>query len=371
MKKFPKFYEYLDQKGKLVEKPKEEDVPDYHGATDASPPNPVTKGKKWDAEYAAPLKDSQKPYKAPGKDMTAQQSMGKDNEGGLLSQGDKRLVYNPSLKGGTSKNINGGKEVHGWDKKTKTEQFIDKTKNMSFQEFTAYIKKLNRLDEDVSDIPMVTAYAPGNFHPHPVEAIQYIVALAAKNDRILEQLIHVMKKEGVLDKLIKTVMEHPEAADALTGLLGDEQHGPRLSRSLARSMHKQHADFLDKQKGMYESVAPPFGDDDEDENSPEDGEGEAGELDDQPGEGEEDGGDEGQEGDENQEGQPDDQGGEEDQEGQPDDQGGEEDQEGQPDDQQQPPPQEKPRKLKKKFAHHNMLDALSNFEHMRDAMRAY
>ena len=367
MKKFPKFYEYLDQKGKLIEKPKEEEIPDYHGDQDAAPQKPVTKGRKWDAEYAKPLKDAQKPYRAPGKDMSMQQSLGKEDGPGLVGQGDKRLVYNPSLKGGSSKNINGGKELSGWDKKTKTEQFINKTKDMSFQEFTTYMRGLTEIAGGAEDLPMVTAYTAGKFHPHPPEAMQYVVSLASKNDRILEQLIYAMKKQGMLGKLLKTMMEHPETSDELTKLLGDEADGPRHCRGLARAMHKQHTDFLDKQNSMYESVAPPFGEDDDEYEAPE-GEGEAGELDEKPGEGGEEGAPEGEEQPEGEEGQPEEEEGQpEEEEEQPDDEVPPEDEEGKD----QPPPQEKPRKLKKKFSHHNLLDALSNFEHMRDAMRAY
>ena len=217
---------------------------------------------------------------------------------------------------------------------------------------------------------MVNAYAPGKFHPHPQEAMQYIVALAGKNDRILEQLIHTMKKEGLLGKLIKTVMEHPEAHDELANTFGDENDGPRHSRAFARALHKQHADFMDKQSSMYESVAPPFGGDDDEFDGPEEGEGDAGELEDSPDDGQEDGPPDGEEGDENQEGSPEGEEGDENQESPPE---GEEGEEPSEDDEEsrQPPPQEKPRKLKKKFAHHHLLDALSNFEHMRDAMRAY
>ena len=365
-KKFPKFYEYLDQKGTLVEKPKEEEVPDYHGKTPTSPPKSITKGKKWDAETAKPI-DAVKPYKAPGKDMTLDNSMKnlKDGEG-LGAKGDKRLSYKPKLKAGTSKNMTGGKEINGWEKKTKTEQFIDKTKNMSFGEFTEYMKEhIGAGDDD--DLPTVTSYVAGKFHPHPPEVINYITALSGKNGRVLEQLVHEIKKKGLLTQLVKAMMEHPETADVLTDLLNDDKDGPKHCRSLARSMDKNYQGFIRQHADMFESVGPPFGGDDEDP-SPEEGEGQAGDLEDQPG-GEdqppEEGGEDQPDGEED---QPPEEGGED----QPD---GEEDQppeEGEPEDEEgagePPPPQKKP---KKKFAHNHMLDALSNFEHMRSAMKAY
>jgi hypothetical protein len=108
-------------------------------------------------------------------------------------------------------------------------------------------------------LPTVTAYTSGKFHPHPPEAIRYVVVLANKNERIMESLIHELKRSGGLHSFLEGVMEHPESYGSLADLIGHDEHGPTRAKKLTRSMDDAYQSFIKGQEDMYESVAPPFG----------------------------------------------------------------------------------------------------------------
>lgn len=404
MAKFPSFLEYLNDKGQIVDKPGTETVPDYHGTEEKSPPGSKVPYKT-PKENKAPAKgeagfadmgdqklnykpetgikydmkpDVMKEYvdekgkvvekaktdvkadykgkevKAPkgGKPYNAKDAKKpskKEMEAGLGKLGDKELEYVPDT--GKAKKV------------TKTESFLNKTKGMNLAEFTKYM-----LDEcgcgqvDDENLPFITAYTTGKFQPHPPEVIRYVSVLADKNQGILENLVSQMISMGYLNKLLKVIFEHPEAYEELTNLLSDEEGQNRCS-SLAGAMNNSYSKFLADQDDLYESVSSPMGfnldelgdedaDEDEHHDGSEDSEDDYGSEED-----DEDYSDEDSEGESDEES--------EDSEGESD-----EDAEGHdseiPGDAGSHEPE---RRLKKKFAHHHLLDAMKNHEHMLKAMR--
>jgi hypothetical protein len=245
MNKFRTWREYLDNKGKLVEKPEEKEVADYDGPDPKSPEKPVTKGKNWDAK--APKGDEPKPYRASSKDSTP-----KKGEKGFADEGPKDLVYTPDTK---------------VKKKSKTEQFLDTTKDMTLSEFTNHMLKecgcANHEEDD--DLPMVTAYTSGKFHPHPPEAIRYVAVLANKNNRILDNFIHEMKRNNGLTKFLESLLDHPESYSIIADLLSHDEQGPSRTKKFTRAMDDVYTSFLKNHEDIYESVTPPFGVDAEEE----------------------------------------------------------------------------------------------------------
>jgi len=228
---FKSFSDYVEDRkseGGLVGQPKVKVVADYDGPTASSPPK--SKG----ASSAAP-------YKTPVGNIDPNK---KSDKSGFADLGDKKLVYVPDCKSGkpTEK-----------DWPTKTEQFMNDTKNMSSREFAAYMlsEHCSLCNEDDS-LPMVSG-ANGPFHPHPSEAVRYVVALSKNNPRIVDHLIHDAKRTGVLNKLIEAILEHPESYEHLSHLLGDER-GEARSNQLARALNK-----------VAEHVGPPQGLSDDDD----------------------------------------------------------------------------------------------------------
>lgn len=317
--------EYVNEKGKVVEKAKTDVKADYTGN-----------------EVKAP--HGGKPYSA--KDV--KKTSGKELESGLGKLGDKDLEYVPDTV--KSKKV------------TKTENFLNKTKGMSLTEFTKYMLEecgCGQVSDDT--LPFITAYTTGKFQPHPPEVIRYISVLADKNQGILENLVSQMVSMGYLNKLLKAVFEHPEAYEELTNLLGDDD-GPKRCNSLVGAMNNSYSKFISDQEGLYESVSSPVGfdldeieeeeeeEEDSDENMPEDSA--ELDLDSDDAEDEEESEDlEDSEGEDLSDEDLDDDA----EESETEDSGEEE--------------SAPERRLKKKFAHDHFLDAMKNHEHMLKSMR--
>lgn len=315
--------EYVDGKGKVVEKGHEDVKADYKGPFKDAP-----EGKNA-SPYVA--KDNKK----------------KNSEKGLAELGHEECKYEPDTKNAK--------------KPTKTESFINKTKGMSIAEFTKYM-----LEEcgcgmvGGEDLPSVTAYTTGKFQPHPPEVIRYISVLADKNQGILENLVSTMISMGYLNKLLKAIFEHPQAYEELTALFSDDQDGPSRCGSFVGAMNNSYSKFVQDQAGLYESVSSPLGFDDyEDEEGSEESE-------------------EGDEEDEDLEDVMDDESPEEDSEDsdESEDMGEEDSEEGDEEenlDGEESLEESKPeeRRLKKKFAHDHLLSAMKNHEHMLKAMKGW
>jgi hypothetical protein len=232
---FKKFTNYIeerkegvDAKSGLVGSPKVKLVADYDGP---DPHNP-TKGQG-QGDLA--------PYKSANGNAAAQ----KAEKGGFADLGDSKLKYEPDMKDGNSKLTALGKELGGdWPKGgklSKTEQFLNKTSDLSASEFAKYMAKQSR--DTFDNLPTVSIDESG--HPHPSEAIHYIAALSTKNKKFIENLIFDMKRAGSLGRLLEAALEHPEAYKELTRLFGDEK-GEKRARNLARAM-------------ALEAVGPPMG----------------------------------------------------------------------------------------------------------------
>lgn len=406
MSKFPSFLEYLNDKGKIVEKPSVERVPDYHGPDDNTPP------------------DSKVPYKTPLTPKAAQKG-----EKGFAELGDGKLVYEPNTdinyetkkdvmkeftvakartdakcdyKGPFSSAPKGGKPyvakpqsvgnkalgelgdaANKYEpntasvKPTRTESFLNKTRSMSLGEFTKYmLKECGCGQVSGDDLPYITAYSTGKIQPHPPEAVKYVTVLANKNDGILENLVSTIIDMGYLGKLMKAVLEHPQAYEELTGLLGDDKDGPARCKSFAGAMSNSYSKFLSDQEGLYESVSSPIGFEDEEDigdegeevEGDEDSEFEDEDSDEEEGVNDEEEGEEGEEFGPDESELEDEEGSEEDFEGEDLDAEGEEGLEGEGDrihGEDNP----RPKRLRKKFAHHHLLDAMKGHEHMMGAMK--
>lgn len=401
MSKFPSFLEYLNDKGAVVEKPSTETVPDYNGPEESTPPDgkvpyktPVankapakgesglaglgdeklkydpTKGSKEEvkkdvmkeyvdgkgkvvekgqedvkADYKGPFRDA--PEGKNASPYVAKDNKKKNSEKGLAELGHEECKYEPDTKNAK--------------KPTKTEGFLNKTKGMSIAEFTKYM-----LEEcgcgmvGGEDLPSVTAYTTGKFQPHPPEVIRYISVLADKNQGILENLVSTMISMGYLNKLLKAIFEHPQAYEELTALFSDDQDGPSRCGSFVGAMNNSYSKFVQDQAGLYESVSSPLGFDDyeDEEESEEDHE----ESDEEDMDGEEDMGDEESEDEADMDDMGDEESSEEGEEDLEDELGDDESME-------EPKPEEK--RLKKKFAHDHLLNAMKNHEYMLKAMKGW
>jgi hypothetical protein len=416
MPKFPSFLEYMNDKGVVVDKPKTEVIPDYNGPEEKTPPDskvpyktPVAnkapaKGESGLAELGddklryEPTKGSKEEVKADAL-KTVREYV--DGKGKVLEKGTENVIADykgpfknaPEGKGAAPYVAKDGTNKKGTDKplgelgdqdavyepntesapkvQTKTESFINKTKGMSIAEFTKYMMQecgCGSVSDDT--LPFITAYTTGKFQPHPPEAIRYVTVLADKNQGILENLVSQIVSMGALGKLMKVVFDHPEAYEELTNLMSDEGEGPSRCKSFAGAMNNSYSKFLSDQDGLYESVSSPMGFDAEDMEGEEEKDlGDDEEMEDDMGDEEEDLGDEDM-GDEDlgDEDMDDEDLGDEDMGEEGEEDFGDEDM-GDEDLGDEEEHREEPRRLKKKFAHHHLLDAMRNHEPMLKAMR--
>jgi hypothetical protein len=394
---FKTWNEYLNQSGKLVTDPKKEEVPDYHGKPAAAPlsgkkDKDMGGADKGQSKFTSYISSKSKPVK------------GQPMEKGLVDKGPKAVPHpkvDPVPQGKAGKVVSSpwNKEKQGpceypanpnkKPKMVKSEMFLSKTKDMPIGEFMQYMYEEVGVDMEDETLPMVTAYAPGKFHPHPPEAIKFIAALAKKNPRVMDALVHELKGQDGLEGLMGASMEHPETYSILTKMFGDEDKGPSRSKAFGRAMDDDYRGFREKH-GLEEAVGPPFGMDDEldtgsggphrhkddsmgDEDPNDDDNLEHPDADEEGDNGagaaigDEEGGDPGvaPEGgdDANTANEP---ASEDDGEApEPFDHDGEH---GQEEDKDTLPPM---KKSSKKFAHHHLLDAMADHDHMKKAMKGY
>lgn len=403
MSRFPSFLEYLNDKGVVVEKPEVELVADYHGPDEKSPsgsktpyrtpltPKSAEKGEKGFSE----LGDENLKYEPntslkylAKKDVMKESSATMGAKARVDIKGDYKGPKANAPEGGkpyVAKSLNAGEKPLGElgddetrykpdtdtskvHKVTKTEGFVNKTKDMSLAEFTRYmLEECGCGQVSGEGLPYITAYSTGKIQPHPPETIRYISALADKNEGILENLVSTMISMGYLNKLLKTIFEHPQAYEELTSLLSDEKDGPTRCDSFVGSMNKSYSNFLSDQEGLYESVSGPIGFDDEMED-------EDLEMDDEEfGPEEEDEMDD-EEGIDSEEDMDDEEFGSE-EEDEMDDEGIDLEKDDEMDSEEdfksqgEPRKEPRPRRLKKKFAHDNLLGAMKKHEFMLKAMR--
>jgi hypothetical protein len=150
---------------------------------------------------------------------------------GFAHKGDAKLKYNPDTDV-PAKVGEGGKKQATWPK-TKTQEWVDRTKNMSLAEFTKTVRAeaLKGLDECACQ-------------ESPHNSIKETIAVCKCNQKYVSALVREMKRNGLFGKLVKEMVDHPETFKALAILMErDEMYARKLA------------------KAMNEMVAPPMGND--------------------------------------------------------------------------------------------------------------
>lgn len=218
------FQEYLDARNKLQNTGKEQQIADYIGPKASAP------GKEKKHKHAGGHGQQGKPKPYAGTTTAKDPNKGKNTDG-FASKGDKKLEYQPHKGNKSTKKagVPGGKEVASWPR-TKTQEWLNSTKEMSLKEFT---KHLNECD------------CKGASSDSIREAV-----ILAKNDSAMVGLVREMKRQNNFNKFIIEAFKHEEAFAVLARLMENEQYAKKLVRA------------------MNEIVAPPMSDDMDDEENP-------------------------------------------------------------------------------------------------------
>lgn len=205
---FTNFTEYLNQKGKMQEKPIVDPMADTSPTAPPRPPKAVTKGKGWKdykAHEAAGVKDEEPaPYKGPGTDPGQPKY-----EKGLVYQGDQELIYKPKTDDQTLKT--------DWGK-TKTEAFIEKTRSMKPDEYASFVLQSQE--------------------PNALKKILEAVEAISKKPNLAENLVREIKRKGNYDALMNAVLDQPETYKEFAIALANENKGKEISRQIAKSVNE-------------------------------------------------------------------------------------------------------------------------------------
>ena len=231
MSNFRKFKEYLDNRGKLQEKPIESDDADTGPKPEKYPESPATSGKNW--KTTTP-QDKPKAYMGVGTDP-GQQKYDK----GFANDGNKNLIYEPKV-GKPEKE--GGKKLDTWPK-GKTEAFLDNTRALTLAEFASYVSEQSK--NGLQDLPTITAYKTGPICPDPMQAMRYVVTLAAANDRLMESLVVMLKSQGSLDRFLREATNHTDTYNELAFMLADPENGSTVARRLVKALSEVTIETVD------------------------------------------------------------------------------------------------------------------------------
>lgn len=223
-----RYNEYLDNSRKMQEKP----IISVQGNTSPKPTfkpsKAVTKGKTWNANVP---NENPNPYSGASLKPTDKKTI----EKGLGYLGDKNLIYEPDTIEDTeyeddSFSFPKEKTSTVWGS-NQTEQFLNKTKNMSLSEFVRYIKE--------------NYNQSGSLPIQELDMIKKTANIVAENNNLLENLILEFKKLGILENLTKKLLLHKECYKQIAHNIVNSYDGLNNSRKLVNA--------------VLEVVAPPAG----------------------------------------------------------------------------------------------------------------
>ena len=232
---YMKFQEYLDRNKKLKTSATVKQIADFDGKVDTKP---AKENKHKDAGGKG-QSGEMPPYKGgtDGKDP----NKGKLKDG-FADKGDKKLKYEPDTDV-PAKVGEGGKKKATWPK-TKTQEWIDKTKGMSLAEFTKTVRSeaLKGLDECACQ-------------ESPHNSIKETIAVCKCNQKYVSALVREMKRNGLFGKLMKEMVNHQETFKALTILMERDE---TYARKLAKAMNEMIAPPMGDEHGGMDLGGPPM-----------------------------------------------------------------------------------------------------------------
>lgn len=212
------FSEYLDNKSKLQNTGKVQQIADYSGPV-ASKPGKEKKHKDAGGEGQV---GEPKPYA--GGTNAKDPNKGKLTDG-FSGKGDKSLEYKPGKAGKSDKSgVPGGKVVASTWNKTKTQEWIDNTKDMSLSEFTKMLQK--RTSKGLAE------------HTAPLDIMKQAAHLANANDSAMISLIQEMKRSKAFSKFMAEALQHDATYAVLAHYMEKDE---RYARRLVRAMNEMIA----------------------------------------------------------------------------------------------------------------------------------
>jgi len=197
----------------------------------------------------------------------AEKSMKTNDEGGKVT---KEMTAQP--KPYVSK---GHKTLDKWDSAnadlkyepdTKTEEFLNDTKQMGMAEFVKHIANKYAIKEEAWGQAPTISTPHGSFVPMPHETFAMTRFLILNNENLMEAFVREIKRNNGLEDLVQELLKHSEAYTEIAALMGENQ---AISNRLVRSLKLSEMVSVPKHKDVPEDLGI---DDEEDEMGPPDDE---------------------------------------------------------------------------------------------------
>ena len=147
--------------------------------------------------------------------------------------------------------VPGGVEVKGW---TKTQEWINNTKDMSLAEFTKKINESSKCSTKIYD------------------SINELIEACQCNKNNIAHLVHELKRKKMLEGVVKEAFKHEEAYKFLGKMLQNESNARKLDRILS--------EMVSPPVGSEEEISHPMKDKKFDMSDEMDGENDAENMDD-------------------------------------------------------------------------------------------
>lgn len=254
---YKSFVEYLDGKSKLVNTGKVQDVADYNGPIPTKP----GKEKKHKDAGGEGQKGEPKPYAGGVNAKDPNKGKLKD---GFAGKGDTNLEYNPGKKANkagkasNSSGVPGGKVVPSTWNKTKTQEWLDKTKGLSLAEFTKHLQKKTSKNINLDECACQGTTA--------LEVVKQTVNLAKANESVMLSLIQELKRSKAFGKFMAEALQHDYTYSILAKFMESDE---KYARRLVRAMNEMVGPPAHHEDGDEDPSKPPHpedmhGDDDDD-----------------------------------------------------------------------------------------------------------
>ena len=195
---FKSFQEYLNDSGKMVEKPQVKVVAGYEGKV---PEAPEKTEKDPQAGGAKAVKGTHKPYKA-GTDAKNPNKA----EKGFAHEGDNDLKYEP--KTDVKKSNYGGEEAKSWLDSSSVTEWLNKTRNLSDAKF------VNKMREATNGLA--------------INEIKNAVNVCAENEKNIQHFIFELKRNNLLEQFVKEALKHESAVKTAINDINESSLGKKV-----------------------------------------------------------------------------------------------------------------------------------------------
>lgn len=147
--------------------------------------------------------------------------------------------------------------------KMKTEEFLQKTKDMTISELSAFLAE----SRGNVELTTVTDLFGNEFTPDPDQSIEYVAALILGNPILMERFVHEIVRRDGSNHLLEEFMSHNNSYEVLIDHFEEPENGLERAGKLSKMMNDRYLknyekfDFGNSEDndfdfGFGESIAP-------------------------------------------------------------------------------------------------------------------